>query len=61
MRELTQSRIALAPLLAHYAPMLARVLFVAIHGFEAFPLEVEVNSGWGATVVVIVAPPHDPP
>ena len=34
--------------------MLARVLSTAINGIEAFPVEVEVNSGWGDTVVVIV-------
>jgi hypothetical protein len=34
--------------------MLARVLSAAVNGIEAFPVEVEVNSGWGDTVVVIV-------
>jgi len=27
--------------------MLARVLSAAVNGIEAFPIEVEVNSGWG--------------
>jgi hypothetical protein len=27
--------------------MLARMLSVAVNGIEAFPVEVEVNSGWG--------------
>jgi hypothetical protein len=34
--------------------MLARVLSAAVNGIEAFPVEVEVNSGWGVTVVVIM-------
>ena len=34
--------------------MLARVLSAAVNGIEAFPIEAEVNSGRGDTVVVIV-------
>jgi hypothetical protein len=34
--------------------MLARVLSAAVNGIEAFPVEVEVNSGWGDTVIVII-------
>jgi hypothetical protein len=34
--------------------MLARVLSAAVNGIEAFPVEVEVNCGWGDTVIVIV-------
>jgi hypothetical protein len=37
--------------------MLARVLSAAVNGVESFPVEVEVNSGWGDTVVVIVGLP----
>ena len=37
--------------------MLACVLSVAVNGIEAFPVEVEVNSGWGDTIVVIVGLP----
>jgi magnesium chelatase family protein len=37
--------------------MLARVLSAAVNGIEAFPVEVEVNSGWGDTVVAIVGLP----
>jgi magnesium chelatase family protein len=37
--------------------MLARVLSAAVNGIEAFPVEVEVNSGWGDTIVVIVGLP----
>jgi magnesium chelatase family protein len=37
--------------------MLARVFSAAVNGIEAFPVEVEVNCGWGDTVVVIVGLP----
>jgi magnesium chelatase family protein len=37
--------------------MLARVLSAAVNGIEAFPVEVEVNSGWGDTTMVIVGLP----
>jgi hypothetical protein len=33
--------------------MLARVLSAAVNGIEAFPVEVEVNSGWGDIIIVI--------
>ncbi len=32
--------------------MLARVLSAEVNGIEAFPVEVEVNCGWGDTVMV---------
>jgi hypothetical protein len=38
----------------HLAVMLARVLSAAVNGIEAFPVEAEVNSGWGDTVVVLI-------
>jgi len=37
--------------------MLARVLSAAVNGIEAFPVEVEVNSGFGETIIVIVGLP----
>lgn len=37
--------------------MLARVFSAAVNGIEAFPVEVEVNAGWGETVIVIVGLP----
>ena len=37
--------------------MLAKVCSAAVNGIEAYPLEVEVNSGWGDTVIVIVGLP----
>jgi hypothetical protein len=32
--------------------MLARVLSAAVNGIEAFPVEVEVNCGWGDSMMV---------
>jgi hypothetical protein len=52
-----KNRIALAPTIPQYPPMLARVLSAAVNGIEAFPVEVEVNSGWGDTLIVIVGLP----
>ena len=37
--------------------MLSKVCSAALNGIEAFPVEVEVNSGWGDTLVVIVGLP----
>src|SRR5579862_4171724 len=37
--------------------MLARVCSAALHGIEAYPVEVEVNAGWGDTLIVIVGLP----
>ena len=37
--------------------MLAKVLSAAVNGIEAFPVEVEVNAGWGDTIIVIVGLP----
>jgi hypothetical protein len=34
--------------------MLALVLSAAVNGIEAFPVEVEVNCGWGDTVIVLI-------
>jgi hypothetical protein len=48
------SRIALAPAFAQHPPMLARVLSAAANGIEAFPVEVEVNSGWGDAGVAMM-------
>src|ERR1700722_15991535 len=56
-RALHKNRIALPSALAHHPPMLARVLSAAVNGIEAFPVEVEVNSGWGDTMIVIVGLP----
>ncbi len=37
--------------------MFAKVFSAAVNGIEAYPVEVEVNSGWGDTVIVIVGLP----
>lgn len=37
--------------------MLAKVCSAAVNGIEAYAVEVEVNSGWGETVIVIVGLP----
>src|SRR5574342_931236 len=37
--------------------MLAKVCSAAVNGIEAFPVEVEVNAGWGDTIIVIVGLP----
>jgi len=34
--------------------MLAKVCSAAVNGIEAFPVEVEVNAGYGDTVLVII-------
>ena len=37
--------------------MLARVLSAAVNGIEAYPVEVEVNAGWGDPIVIVVGLP----
>ena len=37
--------------------MLAKVCSAAVNGIEAYPVEVEVNAGWGDTNVIIVGLP----
>src|SRR3954462_6042194 len=37
--------------------MLARVFSSAVNGIEAYPVEVEVNSGFGDSIIVIVGLP----
>ena len=37
--------------------MLARVFSAAVNGIEAYPVEVEVNAGWGDTLIVVVGLP----
>src|SRR5713226_3691102 len=38
-------------------PMLAKVCSAAVNGIEAYPIEVEVNAGYGDTIIVIVGLP----
>ncbi len=37
--------------------MLAKVCSAAVNGIEAYPIEVEVNAGWGETLIIIVGLP----
>lgn len=37
--------------------MLAKVCSAAVNGIDAYPVEVEVNAGWGDTIIVIVGLP----
>ncbi|HWY77482.1 MAG TPA: magnesium chelatase domain-containing protein, partial [Verrucomicrobiae bacterium] len=37
--------------------MLAKVCSAAVNGIEAYPVEVEVNAGYGDTVLVVVGLP----
>jgi magnesium chelatase family protein len=57
-RVFLRNRIALRAKFPHkFVVMLSRVLSAAVNGIEAFLVEVEVNSGWGDTTVVIVGLP----
>jgi magnesium chelatase family protein len=51
-------RIAVLPRVGHTIfLMLAKVCSAAVQGIEAYPVEVEVNAGWGDTSIVIVGLP----
>ena len=54
--------LTICSLVAQHPPMLARVLSAAVNGIGAFPAGVEVNCGWGDTIIVIVEaiPPNTP-
>ena len=53
----SKNRIEVRPLFDHNFCMLARVCSAALNGIEAYPVEVEVNAGYGDTLVVIVGLP----
>jgi hypothetical protein len=38
--------------------MLAKVCSAALNGIEAYPVEVEVNAGFGDTIIVMVVNNH---
>jgi hypothetical protein len=46
--------IAVLRQLAHNIRMLSKVRSAAVNGIEAYPIEVEVNAGWGDTKIIIV-------
>src|SRR5256712_2908205 len=52
-----KNRIALSFCLEHKVRMLAKVCSAAVNGIEAYPVEVEVNAGYGDTIIVIVGLP----
>jgi magnesium chelatase family protein len=37
--------------------MLAKVCSAAVSGIEAYPVEVEVNAGYGDTLIIVVGLP----
>ena len=57
MRPPAKSGIALSLWLDHNRPMLAKVCSAAVTGIQAYPVEVEVNAGYGDTTIVIVGLP----
>jgi hypothetical protein len=52
-----KNRVALRFRFAHNIRMLARVWAAAVNGIEAYPVEVEVDAGWGDTNIIIVGLP----
>ena len=38
-------------------PMLSKVCSAALNGIDAYPVEVEVNAGYGDTLIIIVGLP----
>ena len=44
----------LTPGLLGFSTMLARVLSAAVNGIKTFPVEAEVNCGWGDTVIAMI-------
>jgi hypothetical protein len=49
-----KNAVAISTILGHKHTMLSRIFSAAISGTEAYPIEVEVNAGYGDTLVVIV-------
>ncbi|HIL72035.1 MAG TPA: magnesium chelatase, partial [Verrucomicrobia bacterium] len=37
--------------------MIAQIHSAAVNGIQAYPIEVEVNAGWGDTSIIIVGLP----
>jgi hypothetical protein len=42
------------PVLLNTPPMLAKVCSAAVNGIESYPVEVEVNAGYGDPIIVII-------
>jgi hypothetical protein len=49
-----QKPIALSAPLVHNRAMLAKVCSAAVNGIDAYPVEVEVNAGFGDTLIVML-------
>ena len=47
-----QFPVAARAVLRHKKPVLAKVCSAAVNGIDAYPVEVEVNAGWGDTLVI---------
>jgi hypothetical protein len=52
-----ENRIEVTVELPHNIRMLSKVCSAAVNGIEAYPIEVEVNAGWGDTKIIIVGLP----
>jgi magnesium chelatase family protein len=52
-----QNRLHIRCFPLHTPAMLAKVCSAAVNGIDAYPVEVEVNAGWGDTIIVIVGLP----
>ncbi|HEX4264262.1 MAG TPA: hypothetical protein VH597_07975 [Verrucomicrobiae bacterium] len=48
-----ENRIEVTAELPHNIRMLSKVCSAAVNGIEAYPMEVEVNAGWGDTKIII--------
>jgi hypothetical protein len=53
-RTLEDCGLEVTPELPHNIRMLSKVCSAAVNGIEAYPIEVEVNAGWGETKIIIV-------
>jgi len=51
---LLQNQIALSCQLEPELAVLAKVCSAAVNGIEAYPVEVEVNIGYGDTIIVMM-------
>ena len=57
LRTAQKTGLPFAPVCVITLPMLAKVCSAAVNGIEAYPVEVEVNAGYGDTIIVIVGLP----
>ena len=57
MQGIWKNCIEVTPELPHNMRMLSKVCSAAVNGIDAFPIEVEVNAGYGDTKIIIVGLP----